>query len=208
MRERGWVWGILFFCLLGAADLSAAGQSPIDDMLDRFEALTNYTTLLDSEGEGGRNRILYTYQKPGFIRMDFIEPHKGARLIYNPEEKKVTLWPFSAGFFHLRLSPENSLITDPKGHTVDRSDMGSLLRSVKALADQGTVTLLEPERVEDLLCPGVEVEAAETVYRVWVHPELGLPVKVEKFFGNGDRETVFLRELAVDVLLDAAVFTP
>jgi len=33
-------------------------------------------------------------------------------------------------------------------------------------------------------------------------------VKVEKFFGNGDRETVFLRELAVDVLLDAAVFTP
>lgn len=208
MRHLGWVWGTLFFCLLGAADFSVAGQSPIDGMLNRFEALTNYTTLLDSEGEGGRNRILYTYQKPGFIRMDFLEPHRGARLIYNPEEKRVSLRPFSSDFFHLRLSPENRLITDPRGHTVDRSDIGSLLRSVKAIADQGTVTLLEPERVEDLLCPGVEVEGVEILYRVWVHPELGLPVKVEKRFGNGDRERVFLRDLAVDVPLDAAVFTP
>lgn len=177
-------------------------------MLERFDALTNYTALLDSEGEGGRNRIYYTYQKPGFIRMDFIQPHKGARLIYNPESKRVHLQPFSGSLIQLRLSPENRLIRDPKGHTVDRSDIGSLLRTVKKYADEGIVTLLAPESVDGLLCEGVLVEAVDNTWFLWVHPELGLPVKVERFSGNGEGEIVFLRRLEVDVELGQDVFLP
>ncbi|TYT73468.1 hypothetical protein [Desulfobotulus mexicanus] len=199
---------MFFLSFFSSGFFGVAASDSVDRMLERFDALTNYTALLDSEGEGGRNRIYYTYQKPGFIRMDFIQPHKGARLIYNPESKRVHLQPFSGSLIQLRLSPENRLIRDPKGHTVDRSDIGSLLRTVKKYADEGIVTLLAPESVDGLLCEGVLVEAVDNTWFLWVHPELGLPVKVERFSGNGEGEIVFLRRLEVDVELGQDVFLP
>ncbi|MCW7753647.1 hypothetical protein OOT00_06575 [Desulfobotulus sp. H1] len=181
---------------------------PVGRMMESFDALTTYTALLESEGKDGRKRIYYAYQKPGFIRMDFVEPHKGARLIYVPDEKRVYLRPFSNRLIHLRLSPDNRLITDPEGHTVDQSDIGSLLRTVKKDADEGLVTSLPPELVEGLFCAGVVVETEGTVWILWVHPDLGLPVKVEKYLDNGEDEIVFLHNLAVDELLDNSIFIP
>jgi len=182
--------------------------SLLDQMLERFNALTNYTTLLDSEGEAGRNRIIYTYKKPGFIRMDFIHPHKGASLIYNPYEKTVLLRPFATRLLTLNLAPDNRLITDPKGHTVDRSDIGTLIRSAQRFAREGSVTRLSPESVESYLCPRLLVEGKQVTYLLWVHPGFLLPIKVVKLFANGTRETVFLRNLVVDGPIDDAVFEP
>lgn len=208
MRRRAPWAGLLLFCLMIAAPVCGDELSLLDGMQERFEALTNYTTLLDSDGEEGRNRILYTYRKPGFIRMDFITPHKGAKLLFNPLEKRVALRPFSAKAFTLSLAPDNPLITDPKGHTVDQSDIGSLIRSVMRYAGEGTVTLLPSEGVEGQLCPRLRVEGDEVTYLLWVHPELHLPIKVVKLFPGGTRETVFLRNLTVDGPLDDAVFKP
>ncbi|WP_300671361.1 hypothetical protein [Desulfoluna sp.] len=208
MRRRV-VW--LFFvwvCLFCASPVWGEGHPLLDEMVGRFDALTNYTTLLDSDGEDGRNRIVYTYKKPGFIRMDFIRPHKGARLIYDPNINKVSLRPFSTRLLTLSLSPDNRLITDPKGHTVDRSDMGALIQSVMRYARQGVVTLLPPEVVETSLCPRLLIESEEVTYLLWVHPEFHLPIKVVKLFSNGSQETVFLRNLKVDGPLDDAVFNP
>lgn len=199
-----WLW-IGLLCTVPAW---GGGHPLLDEMTARFNALTNYTTLLDSEGEDGRNRIVYTYKKPGFIRMDFIRPHKGARLIYDPEKRKVNLRPFSTRLFTLNLAPDNPLITDPKGHTVDRSDIGALIRSAKRYARQGTVTRLSAERVETHLCPRLLIEGEAVTYLLWVHPELRLPVKVVKRYAGGARETVFLRNLVVDGPLDDALFTP
>ncbi len=180
----------------------------LSEITEKFNALTNYTTLLDSEGEGERSKILYTYQKPGFIRMDFIQPHKGATLIYNPTTNKVTLRPFSEWSFKLNLDPENRLITDSKGHTVDQSDIGALIRSIVVSADEGSVIHLPPETHENLVCPRLRVEGVKTTYLLWIHPELRLPIKVVKLFPSGEKEIVFLRKLAVDVSLDDALFIP
>jgi hypothetical protein len=109
---------LVWVCLFIAAPVWGEGDHLLSEMTDRFNALTNYTTLLDSEGEGGRNKIIYTYKKPGFIRMDFIQPHKGAMLIYSPIKNKVTLRPLSTWFFKFTLDPGNRLITDSKGHMV------------------------------------------------------------------------------------------
>ncbi|MBI9090176.1 MAG: hypothetical protein JEZ12_13250 [Desulfobacterium sp.] len=170
--------------------------------------MTNYTTLLDSEGEDGRTRIIYAYQKPGFIRMDFIHPHRGARLIFDPIRNRVTLRPFSTRLITLNLSPENRLITDQRGHTVDHSDLGALIRSATGYAKEGTVTLLPPEVVEGLTCPRLMIKSVQGTYQLWVHPKLGLPIKVIKRFSDGSRETVFLRNLAVDVPPDSIEFKP
>lgn len=200
---------LLFVCFFWHAGTVWGGQdSLLDQMQERFNSLNNYVTLLDSEGETKRNRIVYTYKKPGFIRMDFIHPHKGARLIYNPRENQVSLRPFATRLPAFTLSPNNPLITDPKGHTVDRSDIGALIRSVRRYAREGSVTRLAPESVQSHLCPRLLVEGSEVTYLLWVHPELLLPVKVVKLYADSSQETVFLRDLEVDGPLDDAVFEP
>jgi outer membrane lipoprotein-sorting protein len=196
----------LGICLLFAAPVWGGEHLLLRTMAERFDALTNYTTLLDSEGEDGRNRIVYTYKKPGFIRMDFVRPHKGARLIYNPVKNEVSLRPFSSKLITLNLSPDNRLITDPKGHTVDRSDIGALIGSATRYAQEGTVTSLPPEWVETHLCPRLMIESEKVTYLLWVHPELYLPIKVVKLFPGGTQETVFLRNLIVDGPLDDTAF--
>ncbi|VFQ45010.1 LolA family protein [Desulfoluna butyratoxydans] len=199
---------LLLACLAVVPPVWGEERPLLDRMLERFDALDHYTTLLDSEGEDDRNRIIYTYKKPGFIRMDFIHPHKGARLIYNPHEEQVSLRPFATRLPAFTLSPDNPLITDPKGHTVDRSDIGALIRSVRRYAREGTVTRLAPESVQSHLCPRLLVEGSEVTYLLWVHPELLLPVKVVKLYADSSQETVFLRDLKVDGPLDDAVFEP
>lgn len=178
------------------------------EMTHKFNVLKNYTTLLDSEGDGDRSKIFYTYKKPGFIRMDFIQPHKGAMLIFNPIENKVTLRPFSKWFFKFNLDPRNRLITDSKGHTVDQSDIGSLIRSIVVSAREGSVTHLPPATLENIACQRIRVQNAETTYLLWIHSELRLPIKVVKIFSDGEREVVFLRNLVVDAALDKTLFVP
>jgi outer membrane lipoprotein-sorting protein len=199
---------LLWLSLLVAVPAWGKDDPLLAEMTEKFNVLTNYTTLLDSEGEGERSKIFYSYKKPGFIRMDFIQPHKGATLIYNPTTNTVTLRPFSEWSFKFNLDPENRLITDSKGHTVDQSDIGALIRSIVVSAHEGSVTHLPPETHENLICPRLRVEGAKTTYLLWIHPELRLPIKVVKLFPNGEKEMVFLRKLAVNVSLDDALFLP
>ena len=180
----------------------------LSEMTYKFNALKNYTTLLDSEGDGERSKIFYTYKKPGFIRMDFIQPHRGAILIFNPIKNKVTLRPFSKWFFKLNLDPRNRLITDSKGHTVDQSDIGTLIRSIVVNAREGTVTHLPPATLENIACQRLRVESTKTTYLLWIHSELRLPIKVVKIFSEGEKEVVFLRNLVVDATLDKTLFVP
>lgn len=199
---------LIWICLFIAAPVWGGDDPLLSEMTEKFNALTNYTTLLDSEGDGERSKIFYTYKKPGFIRMDFIQPHGGATLIFNPIKNKATLRPFSKLFFTFNLDPGNRLITDAKGHTVDQSDIGALLRAMVVSARAGSVTHLPPETQENLVCPRLRVEGAKTTYLVWIHPELRLPIKVVKLFSEGGKEIVFLRNLIVDASLDDTLFTP
>ena len=70
--------------------------------------------------------------------MEFIRPHAGAVLIYDPSTRRVRLWPFGAGRFpELHLRPDNPLIRNARGQRVDHSDVGSLLDNVRALRQDG-----------------------------------------------------------------------
>ena len=199
---------MVWVCLFASLPLQGQEHPLISSMADQFKALHNYTTLLDSEGKEGRSQMVYTYQKPGYVRMDFIHPHRGARLIFNPMENQVTLWPFSVKFISIHLSPDNPLITDPKGHTVEKSDIGSLIDSVRKCAMEGSVTLLPPEQIETLLCPRILITSPLESYLLWINPKLSLPVKVVKGLKGDKQETVFLGNLSVDVPLDDSFFNP
>lgn len=206
----------MLICLLAvlAVRVSAAGADEVDEALSSFERLESYKVTLRSDaGEV----IRYFFKKPGHIRMEFEHPHKGAVLIFDPMNKEVRLRPFSFWkSFEMRLKPEDSLIKSERGHTVDESDIGSLLKNVKRLRDNGLAEADGQEDVGNRKAYVVEVKGegsfttADGVnrYRLWLDESLKLPVKVQAWSTSGTLlEEVLMDDLEVDSRLPMDLFS-
>lgn len=206
----------MLVCLLALSGALAYAQapSPVDEALSAFERLEGYrTTLRSSAGEV----IKYFYKKPGHIRMEFEKPHKGAVLVYDPMKKQVRLRPF--GFwksFEMRLSPKDSLIRSSRGHTVDESDIGALLRNVKRLEENGSFEEEGGEEVGGRKARVIEVRGAGAFttpdgvnrYRLWLEGETMLPLKVQAFGAKGELlEEVLMYDLEADPSLPMDLFS-
>ena len=184
-----------------------------------FDHVRSYRATFRSSARGGEHtEIRYAYLKPGFVRMDFVSPHHGAVLAYDPGDGKVRLRPFGA---HappaLTLSPSNPLVRDRSGHRVDRSDVGELLRNVHAL-QEGGATVTEGEeavggrtalRVSVTGAPAHAVDGVHR-YRLWLDTEDGFPLKVVSFADGDDvpLETVTLDDVEIDVAFPERFFAP
>lgn len=118
---------------------NARSMDPIAFSQQSFNNLTSYQVMMRSSSPSDESKIIrYSFQKPGYVRMDFTQPHSGAVLIFNSVSGKVKLWPFGVGSLPiLHLSPTNSLIQDERGHRVDRSDIGVLLGNIRHLHAKG-----------------------------------------------------------------------
>jgi hypothetical protein len=176
-----------------------------------FTALTTYTLTVHSHPENGDPVALrYSFRKPGFIRMDFIRPHAGATLIFNPRTHSARVWPFGFPRFpSLALDPGNPMIRGPQGHRVDQSDLGTLVRNlcaleksgVAAIADAGDPTCLVVEGA-----PGRKVAGVHR-YRVWFDPACSLPNRVISEDDLGERiESVTMDDLRIDAALPEDFF--
>lgn len=181
----------------------------MSDAQARFDALANYEVTLRSTSASAEAIVVrYAYCKPGFVRMDFIRPHAGATLVYSPETRQVTLWPFGFGTFaRLTLSPDSRLLQSPHGHRVDQSDIGALLVDVRKLQEQGDTRILGLEAVGMSRAAHVVVErsverqaAGVCRYELWFDANHGLPVKVVSEGASGRPiETVLMEDLNIDV---------
>lgn len=190
------------FCAPAFAD-------PVDEALSSFERLESYkATLRSSSGEV----IRYFFKKPGYIRMEFVKPHKGAVLIYDPFKKEARLRPF--GFFksfEMRMAPDDRLIRSARGHTVDKSDIGSLLRNAKEIKENGAIEAAVEEGkaivVEVRGKGGYEVDGVNR-YRLWLEKDLMLPVKAEAYSASGELlESVLMEGLEADPVLPKDFFS-
>lgn len=161
--------------------------------------------------------IRYSFQKPGYVRMDFTQPNSGAVLIFNPVSGKVTLWPFGVGSLPiLHLSPTNSLIQDERGHRVNRSDIGVLLGNIRHLQREGTTTTVGNENLAGRATTHVSVVGPGTMavdgvhrYDVWLDNYHGLPAKVISYAPDGQRlETVLLDAMVINIRFPANFFSP
>ena len=190
----------------------------LDDAERRFRALESYQTTLCSVGaDGDRHEMRYSYCKPGWVRIDCITPHHGAVLIYDPGTRRVRLWSLGFGFFPpLNLAPDNPLVRSPRGHTVDRSDVGALLESVQAMRRGGSYVLLGTADISGETGVGFEVmgDAGSTQpgvhrNRVWLAQDALFPRRVESFDARGELvETVDLVDTALDVRFPERFFAP
>ncbi|MBI5213703.1 MAG: DUF1571 domain-containing protein [Nitrospirae bacterium] len=170
--------------------------------LENYNSVESYSVTLRSKSDDSNEEIRYYYKKPGFVRMEFIKPYKGAVLVYNPSKKEVRLRPFGVfKSFVLTLNPDNSLIKSSKGHRVDESDIGALLKVVKRLKDGGKTKASGEENVGNrpVVVVSVEGEKDFTVngihrYILWLDKKTSLPLKVAAYDMQG--------ELIEEVLMD------
>lgn len=203
--------------LLIAAALSGAGTDPLNLAIARFREIQSYRVTLHSTHADGEEHLRYFYRKPGHVRMEFIRPHAGAVLVYDPSTQHARLWPFGAGRFpELNLSPSNPLIRSPRGQRVDKSDVGALLDNVQALKQGGAMTahgeqLIEqrPAQLIDVVGAGNYAVAGVHRYQLWLDAETLFPVKVvSRDRNDAILETVRMNDAEIDVMLPANLFDP
>jgi outer membrane lipoprotein-sorting protein len=181
---------------------------PVTAALARVEQVNAYQLILRSQGDSGEEVIRYSYQRPGFIRMDMVTPYRGAVLIYSPETDQVQLWPFGASGRRpgVTLSPLNRLVRSARGHRVDQSDLATLLRNVLRLQQQGELhqldeTTVQGRRAVPLVVEGQEGHRVGEVarYELWLDSETLFPLQVISRDEQGARlEAVRMEELVID----------
>ena len=170
--------------------LASPIKDPVAAALNNFHHVVSYRVTLRSRSDGSTTIIRYFFKKPGFVRMEFIKPHNGAVLVYNPAKKEAQLRPL--GFFKylvLTLAPNNKLIISPTGHRVDASDPGTFLETVKALAERGNIKIVGEEKIGGQEALIVEVQGGEGIansfgihrYLLWLDTRTLLPLKTESF---------------------------
>jgi outer membrane lipoprotein-sorting protein len=200
--------------LLAAATLATVEPGALDAALERFRNLQSYRTTIHSSHEAGEEHLRYFYRKPGHIRMEFIRPHAGAVLIYDPGTRRVKLWPFGIGRFpELDLSPDNRLIRSPRGQQVDKSDIGVLLANVRTLQQNGSLRetdeQLDQRSVRKLDVTGNADYAVAGVHRyeIWLAPDTLFPLKVvSRDTRDAVLETVIFENMEIDPGLPDALF--
>ncbi len=129
----------MLISLLLAAMIVGMAPDELSKAIDNYRQIESYVVTIHSTSKNNIQNIKYYYKRPGFVRIDFINPHDGAVLIYNPITDRVNLWPFGIGHFpNFNFRPTNSLIRGDGGQRIDHSDVGTLFENVQALAIEGT----------------------------------------------------------------------
>ena len=84
----------MLISLLLAAMIVGMAPDELSKAIDNYRQIESYVVTIHSTSKNNIQNIKYYYKRPGFVRMDFINPHDGVVLIYNPITDRVNLWPF------------------------------------------------------------------------------------------------------------------
>jgi outer membrane lipoprotein-sorting protein len=190
---------------------------PLASAIEHYRTVESYRVTIHSTHADGEEYIRYYYKKPGFVRMEFIRPHAGAVLIYNPYTQSVRLWPFGVKHFpELSLSPGNPLIRSSRGQRVDHSDVGTLFENVRALREGGNAEvsgkdIMDGRTVTHLIVTGAGNFVVAGVHRheLWLDTESQFPVKgISRDRQDAIIETVMMEALEINATLPETLFNP
>lgn len=187
--------------------LTSSTADPVQAAIDFYKEVTTYQVTLKSVSSDKTEVIHYYFKKPGYVRMEFDSPFKGAVLIYDPTSRRAKLWPFGYGTFPaLSLSPDNGMIQSSTGQRVDRSDVGVLYRNVKTMQQNGTTELLGIEELSGKEAMHISVTATDgftlrgtALYQLWLDRTTGFPLRVMSHARDGRLiEVVEMEDLRID----------
>lgn len=197
--------------------LADVAADPIDDAIERYRNVAAYQATLKSSTSSRTEIIRYHFRKPGYVRMEFFQPYKGAVLIYDPSAGRARLWPFGyRSFPALSLSPDNLLIQSTTGQRVDRSDVGALYQNVRTMQEHGKTDVAGTEVIggKETLHVTIEGEGKFTVdgvhrYQLWLERVTLFPVRISSHDAAGRLiETVEMSELEINPEFPADFFEP
>lgn len=200
-----------------ASQPAATTESPLAEAIAHYKDVKSYLVTIHSFHGDGEEYIHYFYRKPGYVRMEFIRPHKGALLVYSPATGRARLWPFGYGHFpELDLSPHNRLIRSPRGQYVDHSDIGALFANISTLLAKGSMQVLPPETVDGHTMahfvvtgnPGAVIEDVHR-FEVWLDTTTWFPRKIISQNVRGVMlERVTMDDLELNPPLPDKLFNP
>ena len=186
----------LFPALILFGDESPEWKVIFEKMEKAYAAVNDYRAEVEvrtygKDGSSETERFLYTFRKPGSIRLDFESPHGGMILIYPDKKGKVAVRPPGiAHFMKLHLAPGNPLITVSSGQPIDKTDLGSLIEHIgRSLTDerQGPVDEWSEAGNVNIRVPGLNHfrNHAPTLYEFSIDTRLWLPVAVKEMTPEG-----------------------
>jgi outer membrane lipoprotein-sorting protein len=196
---------------------SGISPDPLASAIEHYRTVESYRVTIHSTHDDGEEYIRYFYKKPGLVRMEFVRPHAGAVLIYNPRIQSVRLWPFGVGHFpELSLSPGNPLIRSLSGQRVDQSDVGALFENIRLLREGGNFELLGEESIGGrtvlhFIVTGARGIAVANVHRseMWLDTASQFPVKViSRNLRDVIIESVMMEDMEINVTLPETLFNP
>ena len=196
--------GTLILLLLTASGLRAGQAQPsgpeVAAIMARVAAayakVESYQTDMEvREYRKGKylqsKRFLYTFRKPGQLRIDMQSPEPGTILVYPDQGGKVTLRPGGwTGFVTLHLAPDNALLASGSGQRIDQSDFGLLLRNIQhSISDgrRGAVGVSESNgRVSiEVLADDHFLRGVRTLYCFVIDTSSWLPLEVHESTAQG-----------------------
>ncbi len=206
----------LLFSALVTLSPRCEGDNPIAAGIERFGRIESYHVTLRARSGKKEEVISYYFRKPGFVRMEFIKPFRGALLVYSPVDGKARLRPFPfMRFFVLTLEPDSSLIRSAGGHRVDESDIGTLLRAASELKESGTLRVLGHRLLGSYRTLLVEVDGAGGFevyginrYLLWLDERSCMPLRAQGYDKEGRLiEEVLMDDLELDPDLPGDLFS-
>lgn len=207
------LWAMFVLALFGETM-----SDPLAEAESRFQALTSYRVTVRATADDGERHVLrYFYRKPGWVRMEFVQPYAGLVLIYDPDARRVRVWPFGPDRLpRLSFAPDNPLVRGPRGHRVDRSDVGTLLAHLRAVVARGSLTALGNTEIAARPVSGFEIRGEAHAnrpevqrYRVWLARDSLFPLRVERLGADGRLiERVDMADVEIDAAFPERFFTP
>lgn len=206
---------ILFFVEVESTHAENSPDKLVKKLVAKFDSIQNYSAIITTSAGQDKNTMQYFFQKPGYAKMVFMQPHNGVSMTYDPLMETVLLQPFkSMRSVSLTLSPDNSLITSPQGHTIDKSDIGHLLDAIVELSENGEVKVLSTLNDNSLNKINLEIKGLNgfTInkinrYSIKFDTECYFPTEVTAYSFDGTiMENVKLAELKIDTIFPTGIF--
>jgi outer membrane lipoprotein-sorting protein len=212
------------FCIFFGVALSTSAEPILDinTMLEKMEAaysgVTDYQARMDvrtyrHDGSFQTDKFLYTFKKPGSIRLDFESPHPGMVLVYPDKQGKAVIRPPGlARFLELHVAPDNPLLRISSGQPIDRTDMGLLIANIsRSLNDQrrGPIKMWEHDHFVNITVLAVSHFRPDmlTQYGFIIDKRLWLPVGVDESTPDGHPERrVMFNDLRINIGTPDAFF--
>ena len=165
-------------------------------MKNFYQGIGNYSSEVEqiyfsNKEEKERYLFLYSFKKPGKIRVDFLEPHSGLSIFYQKGEETAVIRPFpSLSFIKFSISIENSLIKTPTGQGLNQTDMeyfiDFLFRNLAEVRQKDHQFREEKDQVHFLFWAKDYVRGADPEkYQIFLSRQNWFPVRIERYSPAG-----------------------